>query len=188
MSQPSADPASNGRLNTQGSTQDVPSSNSSSLSNTRTQPISRANDPSLEEEFETESNSPSTLSRTSTLVSTSRFSLLSRSKSEKRPSTGSSSNTAASASTSGKRSLIKTLFKQRDDKPRSSADTNQTLSSGDSGVASSEAGSTDTAKPEKGKPRDPVKTVPSGKPPATNFADLAYRYGSPGGPSSGRRL
>ncbi|KAG8831723.1 hypothetical protein FRC17_002655 [Serendipita sp. 399] len=35
--------------------------------------------------------------------------------------------------------------------------------------------------------RDPVKTVPSGKPPAVTFSDLAYRYGSPGGAHSGSR-
>ncbi|KAG8783253.1 hypothetical protein FRC15_005540 [Serendipita sp. 397] len=39
----------------------------------------------------------------------------------------------------------------------------------------------------KGVARDPVKTVPSGKPPAVTFTDLAYRYGSSSGPHSGSK-
>ncbi|KIM26412.1 hypothetical protein M408DRAFT_193015 [Serendipita vermifera MAFF 305830] len=45
----------------------------------------------------------------------------------------------------------------------------------------------DSAGGKKSAVRDPVKTVPSGKPPAVTFGDLAYRYGSPGG-SGSRRL
>ena len=62
-------------------------------------------------------------------------------------------------------------------------------------ASSSQASSSRTSSPhptpkpsesKRQKPRDPVKSVPSGKPPATNFADLAYRYGTPSAPNSGR--
>lgn len=54
-----------------------------------------------------------------------------------------------------------------------------------SGTPPSSHGSTSGSSSTR-KPRDPVKTVPSGKPPATTFADLAYRYGTPSVPNSGR--
>lgn len=122
-------------------------------------------------------------STTSTRVSTSshfgsfsRLPLLSRS----RPSTSSSatSSTAGSATRSQSGSLLKGIFQKSRDPAKKKEKERQ---KGNSEDGSSEAQMT------KPKPRDPVKTIPSGKPPAVEFADLAYRYGGPSMPV-GRRL
>lgn len=109
------------------------------------------------------------VSRSSIFGSFSKLPLLPRS----RPSTSASttsSNTATSQRPSG--SLSKRLFQKSHEEKKVQEDKDKD--------------ETENAQ-SKRKPRDPVKTVPSGKPPAVTFADLAYRYGSPSTPIQ-RRL
>jgi hypothetical protein len=101
-----------------------------------------------------------------------------------RPSTSSSTSSSNSGSTLSpsqvrKDSLSRRLFQRSRDHEKGKDEQNKSDHS--QPTASVESQKTEI------KPRDPVKTIPNGKPPAVNFADLAYRYGAPGTPSQ-RRL
>ena len=136
-----------------------------------------------------ESESTYAPSMTSTKTSSSSFQfgslsklpLLSRSRSSSAGSSTSSDTTLRTQSsksrTDGKHGLLGAIFRKS--------------KAGESGkgksrsqTPSDQEGETEPTDEQKPKVRDPVKTVPSGKPPAVTFGDLAYRYGTPGGSGS----
>ncbi|PVF93612.1 hypothetical protein CPB86DRAFT_789943 [Serendipita vermifera] len=115
------------------------------------------------------------ISTTSTLRfgSLSKLPLLFRSRSS--TSTGRTSDTAVSASSSSP-STSKGTTSSQDKRKKPKPPKKSKIS---------EEGDEEDKK--KTKPRDPIKTVPSGKEPAVTFADLMYRHGGPGSSHPGSR-
>lgn len=118
--------------------------------------------------------------------SLSKLPLLSRSRSSSAGSSTSSDTTLRTKSsksrTDDKHGLLGTIFR----KSKAEGDAKGKSRSQASGEQQPEEAGQPTDG-QKQAARDPVKTVPSGKPPAVTFGDLAYRYGAPGA-SGSRRL